>query len=62
MQNRLYNLVAINEKTGRVAVLTKWPMPHEEACVMMGKFANYPGRRIQLQEARDDNRDQAQML
>jgi len=48
---RMYNVVAINEKTGDVIQLNATPMTHKEACTFKSKFIDYPGRRIQLEEA-----------
>lgn len=45
---RKYNLVAINEKTGKQVLLTAYPMTHSECCTMKSKFSYHPARRIQL--------------
>jgi hypothetical protein len=51
MNDRLYHLVAINERTGRKDYLTRYPMPHEDCCVMKSKQSR-PHRdvRIKLEE------------
>lgn len=49
-RQRLYHLVAINEKGGWKVYLTKYAMTHTECCVMKGKFSSHPARRIQLEE------------
>jgi hypothetical protein len=50
MCNRLYHVVAINEKTGRKTYCTIDPMPHHQACNNLRAFTDKPGRRIQLEE------------
>jgi len=48
---RLYHIVAINEKTGNRTRMTFYPMPHHEACTVLGKINNtHKGRRVQLEE------------
>lgn len=47
---RLYNLVAVNEKTGEKTTLTKRPSSHKEAVTMKDKFDSKVGRRIELEE------------
>ncbi len=49
-RERLYDLVAVNEKSGAVTVLTRYPMSHHECCVMKSKFTEHKHRRIQLRE------------
>lgn len=38
---RLYNIVVINERTGKQALLTGYPMPHKECCTMLSKMASH---------------------
>jgi len=49
---RLYHIVAINEKTGIKQYLTGYPMTHKECMVMKSKQST-PAKhvRIQLEEA-----------
>lgn len=47
---RMYHVVAINEKTGHKTYCTSYPATHDEACTMLSKFASHPARRIQLEE------------
>lgn len=47
---RMYHLVAINERTGKETRLTSYPMTHAECCTMKAKFTPHPLRRIQLKE------------
>lgn len=49
-RERLYNLVAVNEKSGAVVALTRYPMSHHECCVMKSKFTEHKARRIELRE------------
>jgi len=48
--NRIYHIVAINEKSGLKTYLTKYPMEHKPCCVMLQKFTQHPLVRIQLEE------------
>lgn len=47
---RLYHLVAINEKTGEKVYLTRYPDTHKACCTMKSKFSYHPARRIQLEQ------------
>ena len=49
---RTYDVVAINEKTGRRELLNSSPMPHREAVAFKSKFSARKHVRIQLQETR----------
>jgi len=49
-KERLYHVVAINERTGRKTYCTAEPMPHAQACNNAGRFSFHPARRIQLEE------------
>lgn len=51
---RLYHLVAINERSGAKVRLTAYPMPHADGVRLKGKFTPHPARRIQLEEVRAD--------
>jgi hypothetical protein len=44
-------IVAVHEKTGRVAALPMDPEPHHEATVMLKRFSPHPLRRLQLHDA-----------
>lgn len=50
MAQRMYDLVAINEKTGAETKLNGEPLTHAEACVVKSKFSSHPARRVQLKE------------
>lgn len=50
-QERLYNVIAINERNGSVEVLTSSPLSHREACTIMGRFTPAKHVRIQLEDA-----------
>jgi len=50
IRERLYHIVAINEKSGELTYMTQYPDTHENCCVMMGKISKHPARRIQLVE------------
>lgn len=50
MSERLYHIVAINEQTGSKVYMTRYPMPHNECCIMKSKITKYKWRRIQLEE------------
>lgn len=47
---RLYHVVAINEKTGHKTYVTLYPMPHKQACNNKARFTVHKARRIQLEE------------
>lgn len=48
---RLYHIVAINERTGRKYYLTGYPMDHHSCCVMKSKQSKpHKDVRIQLEE------------
>lgn len=51
-KERMYNLVAINERTNEKAILTSKPATHSECCIMKSKFSEHPLRRIQLEETK----------
>lgn len=48
---RLYNVIAINERTGRKVVCTSRPLPHDKACVILSKLTRHPSARLQLEQA-----------
>lgn len=50
-QERTYNIVAINEKTGEKTLMTSKPVTHDEAVSIKSKISDNPARRIQLEEA-----------
>lgn len=47
---RLYNIVVINERTGKQVLLTGYPMNHKECCIMLSKMANHKDTRKILVE------------
>lgn len=47
---RLYNIAAINDKTGKRVLLTGYPMPHKECCTMLSKMTNHKDTRKMLIE------------
>jgi hypothetical protein len=48
-KERLYHLVAINEKTGKIVVLTSYPS-HRHCMTMKSKFTPHRNVRIQVVE------------
>ena len=52
---RLYNIVAINERTGKQALLTGYPMNHQECCIMLSKMNDHKDtRKILLEVSQGD--------
>lgn len=49
---RMYHVVAVHEKTGKVTRATATPVTHREGVTIMSKFSRHPSRRIQLEEVR----------
>lgn len=47
---RLYHIVAIHTRTGKVSRMTGYPMPHSDCCTMMRKITRYKWRRLELKE------------
>lgn len=47
---RMYDLVAVNNKTGKETLLTKYSDTHAHVVTMMGKFSYHPARRIEIRE------------
>lgn len=47
---KMYDLIAINERTGRVEKLTAYPATHHEAVTMKNKFNPHRDVRIQLKQ------------
>jgi hypothetical protein len=48
---RMYHIIALNERTGRKYYLTGYPMNHHDCCVMKSKQSNRVKHvRIQLEE------------
>lgn len=47
---RLYHVVAVNEKTGKISLCGFTSVTHEEGCILMKRFTPHPARRIQLME------------
>ncbi|RQH02740.1 hypothetical protein [Paraburkholderia dinghuensis] len=45
-----YHVVVVIERTGEVVRLSARPITHEEGCTWLGKIADYPWRRKQLEE------------
>lgn len=48
---RLYNVVAINERSSRKVVCTSKPLPHDQACVILSKLTRHPAARLMLEQA-----------
>lgn len=48
---RLYNVVAINERSRRKVICTSKPLSHDEACVILGKLTRHPAARLMLEQA-----------
>ena len=49
---RLYNIVAINDKTGKQALLTGYPIPHKECRTMLSKMTSHKDTRKMLIEVK----------
>ena len=49
---RLYNIVAINERTGKQVLLTGYPMNHKECCTMLSKMTSHKDTRKMLIEVK----------
>lgn len=49
---RLYNIIAINERTGKQVLLTGYPMNHKECCTMLSKMASHKDTRKMLIEVK----------
>lgn len=47
---RRYNVVVINERTGRKTVMNTDPLTHNEACTWVKKLTPYRWRRNQVEE------------
>jgi len=50
MKNRLYHIVAINERTGQKTYMTVYPVTHEAAVNNLNRISKHPARRVQLEE------------
>jgi hypothetical protein len=48
---RLYYVVAINEKTGHKTYMTTVPFTHKQAMTIISKLSSHKGRRVQVEEA-----------
>ncbi len=55
---RLYNIVVINDKTGKRVLLTGYPMPHKECCTMLSKMTSHKDTRKMLIEANQGERNE----
>lgn len=53
MTERLYHLVAKNNKTDAKVYLTGYPMTHEECRIMKSKLSYHPARRIEFEECKE---------
>jgi len=49
---RLYHIVATNDKTGAQWRMTGFPMPHKECMTMKSKITVYPWRTLALVEVK----------
>ena len=48
---RLYYVVAINEKTGNKTYMTTKHFTHKQAMTIISKLSSHNGRRIQVEES-----------
>lgn len=53
MNEPLYHLQAVNNRTGHATRLTRYAATHAQACTMKSKFSIHSSRRIELVEAQD---------
>lgn len=51
MKQRLYNLYAVNETTGKTVCLTAYPDLHDRIVVLRSKFTKRKFTRLELREA-----------
>lgn len=49
---RLYNVIVINERTGRMVQLNTTPVTHEQGCAWLSKLTGYKWRRHLLEEVK----------
>uniref|UniRef100_A0AAU8GEX9 Phage protein n=1 Tax=Salmonella phage vB_SEnST11_KE23 TaxID=3161174 RepID=A0AAU8GEX9_9CAUD len=40
----MFNVVVINNKTGKRVIMNRSPLQHGEACAMLSKITRYPWR------------------
>ena len=50
MKQRLYHVIAVNEKTQTKAYCTKTPVSHNDACNILKAFSYHPVRTMMLEE------------
>jgi len=57
--NKLFHVVIVDERTLHETVMTSYPMPHKQCCIMMKKLSprakNYV---VRLKEAKPFSKDQ----
>ena len=47
---RLYHVVIINHLTGNKTYMTKTPLNHKDACIILSKITKFPWRTEKLEE------------
>lgn len=50
MQDRKYNIIAINEKTGMRVQMNAYPLTHIQACANLRKITSRKFRRVILEQ------------
>ena len=50
MNEKLYHVVVINNKTGQETIMTAYPEPHKIACILLSKLTRYKWRKETLKE------------
>lgn len=50
MDNRLFHVIVVNDKTGRKVYMTATPVNHNEGCAILSKLTKYPWRREMLEQ------------
>lgn len=50
-QERLYHVVAVNNRTNKRTRVTGYAMSHAQCCTMKSKFTRHPTRSMELEEA-----------
>ena len=63
IEMRLYNIAAINDKTGNRVLLTGYPMPHKECCTMLSKMTSHKDtRKILIEQAKNTKQIKAALF
>ena len=50
MNEKLYHVVVINNKTGQETIMTAYPVQHKIACILLSKLTRYKWRKETLKE------------